>query len=87
MQQMQVHANESSILIKFARRNVLDRIFILNIDLAVPDLLLHEDMFLEEMIHLGSFCQRKLLGRGPKVDARAPRARKPQLPIMQSARL
>ena len=87
MQQMQVHANESSILIKFARRNVLDRIFILNVDFAVPDLLIHEDMFLEEMIHLGSFCQRNLLGRGPRVDAWAPRACKPQLPIMQSARL
>ena len=87
MQQTQVHASESSILIRFARRNVLDRIFIPNIDFAVPELPLHDDLFLEEMIHLGSLCQRNLRRRGPRVDARAPRACKPQLPIMQSARL
>ena len=60
---MKVLVSDSSILIEFAKREILDKMFALDFEFAVPDLLLHE-----ELIDLGSFSRQDLLGYGLRVE-------------------
>ena len=61
---MKVLVSDSSILIEFSKRELLDKIFQLEFEFAVPDLLFHE-----ELIDLGSHTRSDLLGLGLRVEA------------------
>ena len=61
---MRVLVSDSSILIEFSKRELLDRMFELEFQFAVPDLLLHE-----ELIDLGAYTRQDLLGFGLRVES------------------
>ena len=61
---MKVLVSDSSILIEFSKRELLDKIFQLEFQFAVPDLLFHE-----ELIDLGAYSRQDLLRFGLKVEA------------------
>lgn len=61
---MKVLVSNSSILIEFSKRELLGKMFQLDFEFAVPDLL-----FREELIDLGSHTRRDLLGLGLRVEA------------------
>ncbi len=61
---MKVLVSDSSILIEFSKREVLDKMFALEFQFAVPDILFHE-----ELIDLGSYSRRDLLGFGLRVES------------------
>ena len=61
---MKVLVSDSSILIEFSKRELLDKMFQLEFEFAVPDLLFHE-----ELIDLGSYSRRDLLGLGLRVES------------------
>ena len=61
---MQVLVSDSSILIEFSKRELLDMMFELEFQFAVPDLLFHE-----ELIDLGAYSRQNLLGFGLKVES------------------
>ena len=61
---MKVLVSDSSILIEFSKRELLDRMFLLEFQFAVPDLLFHE-----ELIDLGAYSRQDLLGFGLKVES------------------
>ena len=61
---MKVLVSDSSILIEFSKRKLLDKMFQLDFEFAVPDLL-----FQEELIDLGSYSRRDLLGFGLRVES------------------
>ena len=56
---MKVLVSDISILIEFSKRGLLDRMFQLDFEFAVQDLL-----FREELIDLGSHTRSDLLGLG-----------------------
>ena len=60
---MKVLVSDSSILIEFAKRELLDKMFALDSEFAVPDLL-----FYEELIDLGSYSRQDLLDYGLRVE-------------------
>jgi hypothetical protein len=59
---MKVVVIDSSILIEFSKRGLLDKMFQLKFEFVVPDLLFHE-----ELIDLGSHTRLDLLGLGLRV--------------------
>ena len=61
---MKVLVSDSSILIEFSKRGLLDSMFQLAFEFAVPDLL-----FREELIDLGSHTRSDLLDLGLRVEA------------------
>lgn len=61
---MKVLVSDSSILIEFSKRGLLDSMFQLAFEFAVPDLL-----FYEEPMDLGSHTRSALLGLGLRVEA------------------
>ena len=61
---MKVLVSDSSVLIEFAKRELLDKMFELRFQFAVPDLL-----FDEELIDLGVYSRQDLLSFGLKVEA------------------
>ena len=61
---MKVLVSDSSILIEFSKRELLDRMFELEFQFAVPDLLFHE-----ELIDLGSYSRQDLLTFGLSVES------------------
>ena len=61
---MKVLVSDSSILIEFAKRDLLDKMFDLEFEFAVPDILFHE-----ELIDLGSYSRQDLLDYGLRVEA------------------
>ena len=61
---MKVLVSDSSILIEFSKRGLLDKMFQLEFQFAVPDLLFHE-----ELIDLGTYSRQDLLGFGLKVES------------------
>ena len=61
---MKVLVSDSSILIEFSKRELLDKMFHLELQFAVPDLLFHE-----ELIDLGAYTRQDLLGFGLRVEA------------------
>ena len=61
---MKVLVSDSSILIEFSKRELLDNMFALAFQFAVPDLL-----FREELIDLGSYSRHDLLGFGLRVES------------------
>ena len=60
---MKVLVSDSSILIEFSKRELLDKMFALDFEFAVPDLLFHE-----ELIDLGSFSRQDLIEYGLRVE-------------------
>ena len=64
---MQILVSDSSVLIEFSKRNLLDRMFELSFQFAVPDLL-----FNEELIDLGRYDRQDLIGLGLRVEALDP---------------
>ncbi len=60
---MKVLVIDISILIEFSKRGLLDKMFQLEFEFAVPDLLFHE-----ELIDLGSHTRLDLLGLGLRVE-------------------
>ena len=60
---MKVLVSDSSILIEFAKRELLDKMFALDFEFAVPDLLFHE-----ELIDLGPYSRQDLLDYGLRVE-------------------
>ncbi len=56
---MKVLVSDSSILIEFSKRGLLGRMFQLEFEFAVPDLLFHE-----ELIDLGAHTRSDLLDLG-----------------------
>ena len=61
---MKVLVSDSSILIEFSKRELLDKIFQLDFEFAVPDLLFHE-----ELIDLGAYSRQDLLAFGLRVES------------------
>ena len=61
---MNVLVSDSSILIEFSKRDLLDKMFELGFQFAVPDLLFHE-----ELIDLGAYSRQDLLGFGLKIES------------------
>ena len=61
---MKVLVSDSSILIEFSKRELLDKMFALEFQFAVPDVL-----FCEELIDLGSYSRQDLLGFGLRVES------------------
>ena len=61
---MKVLVSDSSILIEFSKRGLMEKIFDLKFQFAVPDLLFHE-----ELIDLGRYSRQDLLGLGLRVEA------------------
>ena len=61
---MKVLVSDSSILIEFSKRELLGKMFKLEFQFAVPDLLFHE-----ELIDLGSDSRQDLLGFGLRVES------------------
>ena len=64
---MQILVSDSSVLIEFSKRNLLDRMFGLSFQFAVPDLL-----FNEELIDLGRYDRQDLIRLGLRVEALDP---------------
>ncbi len=64
---MRVLVSDSSVLIEFAKRELLDRMFQLPFEFAVPDLL-----FDQELIDLGRYSRQDLLDFGLRVEALNP---------------
>ena len=64
---MKVLVSDSSILIEFSKRELLDGMFQLEFEFAVPDLLFHE-----ELIDLGAYSRRDLLSLGLRVESLDP---------------
>ena len=64
---MQILVSDSSVLIEFSKRNLLDRMFELRFQFAVPDLL-----FNEELIDLGRYDRQDLIRLGLRVEALDP---------------
>ena len=60
---MKVLVSDSSILIEFAKRDLLDKMFDLEFEFAVPDMLFHE-----ELLDLGSFSRQDLIVYGLRVE-------------------
>ena len=61
---MKVLVSDSSILIEFSKRELLDKMFELKLQFAVPDLLFHE-----ELIDLGAYSRQELISFGLKVES------------------
>ena len=61
---MRVLVSDSSVLIEFAKRELLDKMFDLPFEFAVPDLL-----FDQELIDLGQYSRQDLLDFGLRVEA------------------
>ena len=61
---MKVLVSDSSVLIEFSKRDLLDKMFELEFQFAVPDLLFHE-----ELIDLGAYSRQDLLGFGLRVES------------------
>ena len=61
---MKVLVSDSSILIEFSKRKLLDKMFHLEFQFAVPDLLFHE-----ELIDLGAYSRQDLLAFGLRVES------------------
>ena len=64
---VRVLVSDSSILIEFSKRGLLEELFCLPFEFAVPDLL-----FEEELIDLGTFSREDLRGFGLRVEALDP---------------
>ena len=64
---MQILVSDCSVLIEFSKRNLLDRMFELSFQFAVPDLL-----FDEELIDLGHYDRQDLIRLGLRVEALDP---------------
>ena len=64
---MQVLVSDSSVLIEFSKRDLLDRMFELRFQFAVPDLL-----FNQELIDLGRYDRQDLIRLGLRVEALGP---------------
>ena len=64
---MRVLVSDISVLIEFSKRELLDKMFGLDFEFAVPDLL-----FNEELIDLGPYSRRDLLGLGLRVESLDP---------------
>ena len=64
---MQILVSDSSVLIEFSKRDLLDRMFELRFQFAVPDLL-----FNEELIDLGRYDRLDLVRLGLRVEALDP---------------
>ena len=64
---MQVLVSDSSVLIELSKRELLDRIFELQVQFTVPDLL-----FEEELIDLGRYSRQDLIGFGLRVESLDP---------------
>ena len=60
---MLVLVSDSSVLIEFAKRELLDKMFDLPFEFAVPDLL-----FDQELIDLGRYSRQDLLDFGLRVE-------------------
>ena len=60
---MKVLVSDSSILIEFAKRDLLDKMFDLEFEFAVPDMLFHE-----ELIDLSPYSRQDLLDYGLRVE-------------------
>ena len=85
---MKVLVSDSSILIEFAKRDLHDKMFDLEFEFAVPDLLFHE-----ELIDLGTYSRQDLLDYGLRVEsldaegvqsANAYQAERPALSLVDS---
>lgn len=61
---MKVLVSDSSILIEFSKRELLDKMFQLEFQFAVPDLLSYE-----ELIDLGAYSRQDLLAFGLRVES------------------
>ena len=61
---MKVLVSDSSVLIEFSKRELLDKMFMLEFQFAVPDLLFHE-----ELIDLGAYSRHDVLALGLKVES------------------
>ena len=61
---MHVLVSDSSVLIEFSKRDLLDRMFELRFQFAVPDLL-----FNEELIDLGRYDRQDLVRMGLRVES------------------
>ena len=61
---MKVLVSDSSILIEFSKRELLEGMFQLEFQFAVPDLLFHE-----ELIDLGAYSRQDLLRFGLRVES------------------
>ena len=68
---MKVLVSDSSVLIEFAKRDLLDKMFDLEFEFAVPDLLYHE-----ELIDLSPYSRQDLLDYGLRVGLRIPGCRR-----------
>ena len=60
---MKVLVSDSSVLIELSKRGILDKMFELEFQFAVPDLLFHE-----ELIDLGAYGRQDLLDFGLRVE-------------------
>ena len=78
---MKVLVSDSSVLIEFSKRDLLDKMFELEFQFAVPDLLFHE-----ELIDLGAYGRQDLLGFGLRVESLDSDGVGWQSPISPSAR-
>ena len=85
---MKILVSDSSVLIELSKRQLLDRMFELHFQFAVPDLL-----FEEELIDLGRYSRQDLLGLGLQVEALDPdgvaaamsyQSRRPALSLVDS---
>ncbi len=61
---MKVLVSDSSILLEFSKRELLGKMFHLEFQFAVPDLLFHE-----ELIDLGAYSRQDLLAFGLRVES------------------
>ena len=61
---MKVLVSDSSILIEFSKRELLEKVFHLEFQFAVPDLLFHE-----ELIDLGAYSREDLVAFGLRVES------------------
>ena len=64
---MKVLVSDSSVLIEFSKRDLLDKMFELEFQFAVPDLL-----FREELIDLGAYSRQDLLRFGMRIESLDP---------------
>ena len=64
---MKVLVSDSSVLIEFSKRELLNKMFDLEFQFAVPDLLFHE-----ELIDLGQYSRQDLLRLGLRVESLDP---------------
>ena len=85
---MKILVSDSSVLIELSKRQLLDRMFELHFQFAVPDLL-----FEEELIDLGMYSRQDLLDLGLQVEALDPdgvakavsyQSRRPALSLVDS---